>query len=175
VRSVDLQVALRRGDTALAASLTSEILETLGGVVFSDPVAASYTELKSRLSTDPVARSIERASGAEGALSKILGSPSFAFGRWVAAADLAAQAHYRTFFESSHGTRFIESMVVASRHGDHVVVIDKSTGRVINDSVAREDSVALRWIYTRTTQGLDDHALDSVHTILQTVIKRRGS
>ena len=88
------------GDTALAAGLTSEILETLGGVLYSDPVAASYTELKSRLSSDPVARSLERATGAERDLSNLLGSPSFAFGQWVAAADLAAQMRDRTFFES---------------------------------------------------------------------------
>jgi hypothetical protein len=136
--------------------LTSEILETLGGVLFSDPVAASYTELKSRLSTDPVARSIERASGAERALSDLLGSPSFAFGQWVAAAELAAQTHDRTFFESSHGTRFIESTMPAR-------------------SLETEDSAALRSIETRTSQGLDERGLDSVHAILQRVIKRRGS
>jgi len=156
VRTLDLQVALRRGDTALAGRLTSEILETLGGVVFSDPVAANYTELKSRLSTDPVARSIERASSAERDLSDLVGSPSFAFGQWVAAADLAAQAHDRTFFESKHGARFIESTMPAG-------------------SLVTDDSVALRSIETRTTQGLDDRALDDVYTTLQTVIKRRGS
>lgn len=156
VRSLDLQVALRRGDTALAGVLTGEILETLNGVLFSDPVAASYTELKSRLSADPVARSIDRASGAERALRDILGSPSFVFGQWVAAADLAAQTHDRAFFESSYGTRFIRSTMPAG-------------------SLVTEDTVALRSIETHTTQKLDDHALDDVHTVLQTVIKRRGS
>lgn len=156
VRSLDLQVALRRGDTALAGGLTSEILETLGGVLFSDPVAASYTELKLRLSTDPVARSIERASSAERRLSDILGSPSFALGQWVAAADLAAQARDRTFFESSLGTRFINSTMPAG-------------------SLVTEDTVALRSIDARATRGLDDRALNDVHTVLETVIKRRGS
>jgi hypothetical protein len=154
-RSVDLQVALLRRDTALASRLTSEILETLGGVLYSDPVAANYTELKSRLSTDPVARSIERASGAERALSDLLGSPSFAFGQWVDAANLAAQAHDRTFFASSHGTRFIRSTMPAG-------------------SLVTEDTTALRSIDTRISQATDDRALDDVHAELQKVIKRRG-
>ena len=45
VRSVDLQVALRRGDTALAGRMTNEVLETLSAVEFTDLVAASYTKL----------------------------------------------------------------------------------------------------------------------------------
>ena len=97
VRTVDLQVALRRGDTALAGRLTNELLETLKAVVFSDLVGASYAELKSRLATDPVARSIERASDAERELADLLGSPSFAFGQWVGAADVAAQTHDASF------------------------------------------------------------------------------
>jgi hypothetical protein len=155
VRSVDLQVALRRADTALAAGLSGEILETLGAVQFLDPVAARYTELRSRLSSDPIARSIDRASEAERDLSGILGSPSFAFGQWVGAADLAAQAHDRTFFESRYGTRFIRSTMPAG-------------------SLVTEDSAALGSIDTSTAQKLDDRALDEVHAVLQMVIRRRG-
>ena len=155
-RTLHLQVALLRGDTALAAGFTSEILETLGGVLYSDPVAARYTELKSRLSSDSAARSLEHATSAERDLSNLLGSPSFAFGQWVAAADLAAQMHDRTFFESSHGTRFIRSTMPAG-------------------SLLTEDTTALRSIDTRMSQATDDRALDDVHTELQKVIKRRGS
>jgi hypothetical protein len=42
-------------------------------------------------------------------------------------------------------------------------------------SLVPEDTEALRSIDARMAQGLDDRALDDVHTILQTVIKRRGS
>ena len=76
-------------------------------------LAASYTELKSQLAIDPVARSLERASAAERELRDLLGSPSSAFGQWVGAADLAAQMHDASFFESSHGTRFIQSAMPA--------------------------------------------------------------
>lgn len=155
VRSVDLHVALRTADTTLAANLAGEILDMLGAVQFLDPVAASYSELKSRLSTDPVARSIERASDAERKLSDILGSPSFAFGQWVGAANLAAQTRSRTFFESSNGTRFIRSAMPAG-------------------SLVTEDSAALQSIDSHTAQKLDDRALEEVHAVLQTVIRRRS-
>jgi len=157
VRTVDLQVALRRGDTALAARLTSEVQETLNAVLYSKLVAVSYAELQSRLTTEPLARSIERASHAEAELREHLGgSPSFALGQWVAAADLAAQAHDASFFASSHGTRFIRSTVPAE---------------VVTDN----DANALRSIDARLSQGADDRALDDVHADLQRVIQRRGS
>jgi len=157
VRTVDLQVALRRGDTALAARLTSEVQETLNAVLYSKLVAASYAELQSRLTTEPLARSIERASDAEAELREHLGgSPSFALGQWVAAADLAAQAHDASFFGSSHGTRFIRSTVPAEVFTDN-------------------DANALRSIDARLSQGADDRALDDVHADLQRVIQRRGS
>ena len=47
VRSVDLQVALQRGDTAVAGRLIEEILETLDDVALSAPVAARYAALRS--------------------------------------------------------------------------------------------------------------------------------
>jgi hypothetical protein len=158
VRSVDLQVALRRGDTALASRVTTEVLETLAGIEFADVVGASYTELKSKLTSDPVARSIERAAAAERELNELLGSPSFGFGQWVGAADLAAQMHDAAFIQSSHGTRFIRSTLPA-------------------DGLAAADTEALRRIEERVSQagGADDRALDDVHAILQTVIRRRGS
>jgi len=156
VRSVDLQVALRRGDTALANRLTTEILETLNAVAFSEPVAASYSEFRSRLATDTLARSIDRASGAERELRDLLGSSSFAFGQWVGAAELAAQTHDASFFESNYGTRFIQSTLAA---GD----------------LAAEDAEALRSIDARVKKGLNDRTLDEMHAVLQTVIRRRGS
>jgi hypothetical protein len=155
VRSLDLQVALLRGDTALAGRLTSEVLETLSAVAYTDPVAARYTELKSRLATDAVARSIERASDAERELRKLLDAQSFAFGQWVAAAELAAQTHDAAFFQSKHGTRFVRSTIPGG-------------------GLAPEDTEALRSIDGRTTQGLTDQALDEMNKDLQKIIRRRG-
>lgn len=155
VESVDLRIALGRGDTALAGRLTSEVLETLNAVGFSDLVRARYTELKSGLAADALPRSIERASDAEREMRDLLGSASFAFGQWVRAAELAAQTHAASFFESSYGTRFIRSTLPA-------------------DSLAAEDTEALRSIDARMKAGSDDSTLDDVHAILQTVIRRRG-
>ena len=155
VRSTDLHVALRRGDTALAGRVTNEVLTTLGAIEFADLAVAKYTALKSTLSTEPLARSLDGASSAERELSNFLGSPSFTFGQWVGAADLAAQMRDAAFLSSSHGTSFIRSRI--------------PTGLVA------EDLAALQSIDARVAQGVDDRALDDVHAILQTVIRRRGS
>jgi len=156
VRSTDLQVALRRGDTALAGRVTTEVLTALGAIEFADLAVAKYRELKSTLSTEPLTRSLEGASAAERELSDFLASSSFTFGQWVGAADLAAQMGDASFLSSSHGTRFIRS-------------------RIPTDGLAAEDLEALRSIDARVAQGVDDRALDDVHAILQTVIRRRGS
>ena len=158
VRTVDLQVALRRGDTALAGRMTNDLLETLKAVEFTDLVGAGYAELRSKLATEPLARSLERASAADRELADLLASPSYEFGQWVGAADVAAQMHDASFLESRHGTRFIQSALPAG-------------------SLAAEDVEALRLIDARVSQsgGANDRALDDVHAILQTVIRRRGS
>ena len=86
--------------------MTNEVIETLKGVAFSDLVGASYSDLKTRLATDSRAQSIDRASGAERELRELLGanlSASYSFGQWSGAAELAAQTHDASFFESSQG------------------------------------------------------------------------
>ena len=156
VRSVDLRIALGRGDTSLAGHVAGEVIETLTGIGFSEPVAARYTELKSRLATETVSGSIEKATTAERDLRDLLVSPAFSFGEWVAAADLAAQARDTSFFHSPHGIQFIRSTMPSG-------------------SFSAEDTEALRSIDVSINGGLTDRALDDVHTVLQTVIRRRGS
>jgi len=155
VRSLDLQIALLQRDTALADRLTTEVLETLNAVAYADPVAARYTELKSRLATDAATQSMERASAAEQELRKLLDAPSFAFGQWVGAADLAAQTHDAAFFRSNLGTSLVRS-------------------RIPGGGLAPEDTEALRSIDTRATQGLTDQSLDEMHNVLLTIIRRRA-
>ena len=155
VRSLDLQVALRRGDTALARRLTNEVLGNLNAVEYAESAAARYTQLKSRLATEPLTRSIERASEAEGELRELLRSPSFAYGQWVGAAELAAQTHDGAFFQSSRGTRFVRSTIPEG-------------------GLAAEDADALRSIDSLTTQGLSDQALDEIDGVLQKIIRRRA-
>lgn len=153
VRSVDLQVALQKGDMALAGRLIGEMLETLDAVALSAPVAEKYAELRSSLATGTRDQAIDRASDAEHALRDHLGSASFEFGQWAGAAELAARMHDPSFFASSQGMRFIQS----------------------NASITGVDSAAIRSIDARMKQGLTDPALDDVREILRGIIQRRGS
>ena len=156
VRTVDLQAALQRGDTAIADVLTTEMIGTLRGIGFSEMVASRYADLKSGLATDPLARSIDRAIQNERELREFLRSPpSFVYGQWASAADLAAQAGDRSFFESK-GTRFIRSTVPAG-------------------SLTADDIEDFQSIDGRFNQSANDHALDSVHAVLLKIIRRRGS
>lgn len=155
VRTFDLQIALRHGDTALATRMAGEIVEALHAVAFSDPIAAEYDTLRLRLATDSLAHSIARASGIDRELHELLGSTPMIFGQWVAAADLAAQAHDASFFESAHGTRYIQSVSPAG-------------------VLAPADSDALRLIDQRIRGGATNPALDDVRDILQGVITRHG-
>jgi hypothetical protein len=157
VRSVDLQVSLRRGDTALAARLTNEMIATLSNVQMAEDVSLGYDELKTRISTDGIDRSIERASSLEEDLRERVGNPSlFAFGQWTSAAELAARTRDTSFFESERGIRYIQSAMPAG-------------------TLTKDDADALRSIDSLVTQGLDDRSFDDVQAKLQAVIRNRGS
>jgi hypothetical protein len=153
VRSVDLQVALRRGDQSMAGTIAEEMQATLAGVGLANPVAASYGELKASVSSDALAQSTARATAAERDLRDLVDTRAFGFGQWVGAADLAAQAHNAGFFES-YGTRVARS--------------------VSEGALDAEDTKALRDIDDRVAQGASEQALDEVHEILKTVIRRRS-
>jgi hypothetical protein len=156
VRTLDLQVALLRGDTALARILIGEISAILNSVLYADPVAVAYNELKSQLTTATRAQLIEHAANAERELRDLLNAPSFAYGQWVAAAELAARIRDASFFETGHGTEFIRS---TSEPG----------------ALAAADSDALRRIdETRAKQGFGDRGLDEVHEVLQNIIRVHG-
>ena len=159
VRSVHLQVALLRPDTALANRLTTEILATLNAVQYSDVAAEQYAQLKSQLATGPISQSIELASDAEQELRGMFKTPSssssFEFGEWVSAAEFAAMARDASFFTSTLGTSFIRSSL--------------SEG-----SLSADDTKALDAIDSSLTQGSSDRVLDDVRATLQSVIKVRG-
>jgi hypothetical protein len=73
----------------------------------------------------------------------------------VGAADLAARSRDAAFFDSPHGTRFVRSSIPAG-------------------GLAADDSAALGSIEARLRQGRDERALDEVHEVLQTIIRRRA-
>jgi hypothetical protein len=152
VRSVDLQLALQLGDTALAGRLIDEIVETLNSVALSATVAARYAALRSGLASDPRAKSVDRASDAERQLREHVASAPFAFGEWVGAAELAARTHDASFFEAARGARFIQSI----------------------DGLSADDREAIRSVDARLKQGPTDRALDDVDVMLQRIIQRTG-
>ena len=157
VRSVDLQVSLRRRDTALATRLTNEVIATLSNVPMTEDVSLGYDELKTLISTDGVDRSIERASSLEEDLRERVGNPSlFAFGQWTSAAELAARTRDTSFFESERGIRYIQSSMPPG-------------------TLTTDDAEALRSIDSLVTQGLDDRSFDEVQKKLEAVIRNRGS
>lgn len=155
VRTVDVVVALRVPDTALAGRLTAEITETLKSVDFAQAVAARYVDFGKRISMDPPAKSIDRATEIEKQLGDLLGSPSFTLGQWAEVADLAAQAREPQFFSSSYGMSYIKSAIPKDRLGDAAETIQR--------------------INARLAEGPDDHAFDDIHVLLQQLIQRRGS
>lgn len=151
VRSVDVQVANRAGDTAVARRVTNEVLETLKVVAFSEAVGESYKTLESTLAREPRDASIQRASEAERQLRDFLGSPMFGFGQWAGAAELAARTRDASFFTSRRAAAF--------------------TGTT---GLAAEDVEALQQIDERVRQGLNEQSFDEVHQLLQLMIRRRG-
>jgi len=156
VRTVDVVVALRVPDTALAGRLTGDIAETLKSVDLAQSVAARYAELRSRISTDSRDQSIERATEIETELRDLLRSPAFVLGQWAEAADLAAQAHEASFFSSKEGMRYIKSAIPAGK-------------------LAADDAEAIRRVDARLTEHHDEQMFEEVHAVLQQLIQRRGS
>jgi hypothetical protein len=154
VRTVDLGIALRRGDTPIAVRLADEMIVTLRGIGSSGLVATRYAELKSGLATDPLARSIDRASQNERELRELL-PPPFVYGQWARAANLAAQIGDKSFFESDYGTRFIRA-------------------EMPEGSLSEEDEKALRSVDEWVNRGLDDRALEEIHNSLQEVIRQHA-
>jgi len=155
VRSLDLQVALERSDTALARGLTSEIIDDLNTIGLSEPVILQYKELQSRFALDAPARSIERASSIEAHLRGLVDSSTFAFGQWIAAAELAARTHNASFFASDLGSNMLRSPITPG-------------------SIAAEHAEVLRSIAVRLQQPSRNQVLDDVHRDVDAIIQRCG-
>lgn len=155
VRSVDLQLALANGDTAVARRLDGEIEEMLRSIGFADVPLASYAELGSGLATAPREQSIERASSAERELSELLNSSAFSVGKWVAAAELAARTRNGAFFKAKITTHFIRSTIA-------------------RDALSAEDSRTLERTMALSAGDMIDSAFDEIRDLLQQMIRRRG-
>jgi hypothetical protein len=156
VQSVDLDVALRGADTALARRLTGQIIDLLGAVALSQSAVLSYSELAKGLASEPLPTSMARASDAEQELRNVLNSsPSYAFGGWASAANLASQLRDTSFFTSSHGTALVRSTIPAAE-------------------LTPKDSALLRLIDDRVTTGLSERGFEEIHDALQATIRQRA-
>jgi hypothetical protein len=156
VQSVDLDVAVRRGDTALARRVIGQIVDVLGSVALSQSVELSYNELAKGLSSEPLPKSVARASNAERELRNTLnGSPWYSFGAWSSAATLATQLRDTAFFQSTHGAAFVRSAMPAA-------------------DLAPQDSAALQLIDDRVNAGPSERGFAEMHDALRATIRRRG-
>lgn len=152
VRSVDLQVALQEGDTALARRMVDDILDMLNSVALAAPVAQRYEELRSHLSTDTQAGTTNRASDAERHLRERLASAPFALGQWIGAAQLAARTRDSVFFHSAYSTRSLESL----------------------DGLSKDEQETLRSVDARAKQASTDRAFEDVDQTLRRLIQALG-
>jgi len=112
VRAIDLRVAVMADDRASADRLAGEMLDRIVGIELSQFVAARYANLRSGIAGTPREQLLAEASQAEDALGKLLaGRPDdafwFNFGKWSAAAELAAGAHSPAFFQSELSARVV--------------------------------------------------------------------
>ena len=112
VRSVDLRVAVGADDRQSADRLVSEMLERISAVEFSQIVAARYTNLRGKFSGTQREELLTAMSQAEAALGALLAARPddafwFNYGMWSAAAELAAGARSRAFFQSEPSTRIV--------------------------------------------------------------------
>ncbi|HEY6828565.1 MAG TPA: hypothetical protein VI259_17020 [Gemmatimonadaceae bacterium] len=112
VRAIDLQVAVMANDRPSAERLAGEMLDRIAGIELSQFVAARYANLRRGIAGTQREQLLAEASQAEEALGKLLaGRPDdafwFNFGKWSAAAELAAGAHSPAFFQSELSARVV--------------------------------------------------------------------
>jgi hypothetical protein len=156
VRAVDLNVALIAGDTARAARLTDELVESLGRVELSEMAKAEYVELRSRFARGESPADLrERAFHAERTLDALLDSFWFSFGRWTAGGDLAARTGTTEFFAAPLTGRFLK-------------VAEKRQG------LERADAEILDQIGTLARKDVNGEAMNTLRQLFETLIRRHG-
>ena len=112
VRSFDLRAAVIADDRQSADRLVGEMFDRISTVEFSQLIAARYTNLRREIAGTPREQLLADLSQAEEALGKLLAARPddafwFNFGKWSAAAELAAGAHSHNFFQSDLSTRLV--------------------------------------------------------------------
>ena len=105
VRAFDLERALLYGDLARAEQFVGEMQQWLRVIPLSQPLVAQYTALRDRIREGRARAELgEEAARLSRSMEEYLGSYT-SFGKWCAAAQFAARAQERFFFESAYSAR----------------------------------------------------------------------
>jgi hypothetical protein len=150
-----------QNDRETADRLMAEMLEWISTLPFSEVIAARYSDLRRLLMAGRQREQLlADAAQAESALGELLGGRPddsfwFNFGKWSAAAELAASVHSRPFFQSD------------------------LTGRVVRDALARAggtqgDSTELRRAADLTRADATDNNFKVERDALRSLIKKHA-
>lgn len=160
VRAFDLRVAAIADDRQAAERLVGEMLDRISAVQFSQFVAARYTNLRSEIGGTAREQLLVDVTQAETALGSLLEGNAddvfwFNYGKWSAAAELAADARSRAFFQSELSTRLV---------GD---ALSRAGG-------TRGDSLDLRRASDLARANATDHDFELERDALRSLIKKHA-
>jgi hypothetical protein len=160
VRAFDLRVAVITDDRQTADRLVSEMLDRISAVQFSQFVAARYTSLRREIAGTERERLLADVSQAESRLGELLeGSAGdvfwFNYGKWSAAAELAADTRSRAFFQSELSTRLVRDALA-------------------RDGGTRGDSIDLYRATDLARASATDHDFELERDALRSLIKKHA-
>ncbi len=160
VQALDLRTAIVADDRQSADRVLGEILDRMSTVQFSQFVSARYANLRREAAGAQREQLLADASHAEDALGSLLaGRPAdafwFNFGKWSAAAQLAAGARSHEFFRSELSTRLVNDAL--TRAGG-----------------TRSDSIDLRRASDLARPDATDHDFDLERDALRSLIKKHA-
>ena len=160
VRAFDLRVAVIADDRQAAERLVGEMLDRISAVQFSQFVAARYTNLRGEIDGTAREQLLADANQAETALGSLLEGNAddvfwFNYGKWSAAAELAADTRSRAFFQSELSTRLV---------GD---ALARAGG-------TRGDSLDLRGASELARANATDHDFELERDVLRSLIKKHA-
>lgn len=160
VRALDLRVAVMADDRSAADRLTGEMLDRIAGIELSQFVAARYTNLRREIAGSQREQLLAQVSQAEDALGKLLaGRPDdafwFNFGKWSAAAELAAGARSPAFFQSDLSARVV-------------------SGALARGGGTRADTSELRRASDLARPNATDHDFQMERDALHSLIKKHA-
>lgn len=154
VRAFDLERALLYGDLARAEQFVGEMQQWLREIPLSQPIEAQYSALRDRIVEGRAGAELgEQAARLSRSMEEYLGSYS-SFGKWCAAAQFAARARERFFFESAYSARELR--------------------RIGEQGFPAADREAVGRIVTIVRGGMDDPAFAELQEVIEALIERNA-